>query len=213
MTILRMRPLLAIALLLASGLGRAADFDAGLTALQHGWATAYYGAPEAQKKPAFEKLLADADRLLARYPRQADVLTWHAIVLSSAAKFSSGLHALGQAKQARDELLEAEQIDATTLGGSVYTSLGSLYANVPGWPIGFGSKDKAEVFLQKALAINPAGIDPNFFYAELLAARGDKAAARHYYEAALAAAPRPGREDADAGRRAEINAGLRKLGG
>ncbi len=94
----------------------------------------------------------------------------------------------------------------------MYTSLGSLYANVPGWPIGFGSKDKAEDFLQKALAINPAGIDPNFFYAELLAARGDKAAARRSYEKALAAAPRPGREDADAGRRAEINAGLRKLG-
>lgn len=213
MKTLRKRPLLAIALLLASGLSRAADFDAGLTALQHGWATAYYEAPEAQKKPAFEKLVAAADDLLARYPGQAEVLTWHAIVLSSAAKFSGGLHALGQAKQARDELLKAEQIDATTLGGSVYTSLGSLYANVPGWPIGFGSKDKAEAFLQKALAINPAGIDPNFFYAELLAARGDKAAARRSYEKALAAAPRPGREDADAGRRAEINAGLRKLGG
>jgi len=213
MKTLRKRPLLAVALLLASGLSRAADFDAGLTALQHGWATAYYEAPEAQKKPAFEKLVAAADALLARYPQQAEVLTWHAIVLSSAAKFSGGLHALGQAKQARDELLKAEQIDATTLGGSVYTSLGSLYANVPGWPIGFGSKDKAEAFLQKALAINPAGIDPNFFYAELLAARGDKAAARRSYEKALAAAPRPGREDADAGRRAEIDAGLRKLGG
>ena len=163
MKTLRKRPLLAVALLLASGLSRAADFDAGLTALQHGWATAYYEAPEAQKKPAFEKLVADADDLLARYPRQAEVLTWHAIVLSSAAKFSGGLHALGQAKQARDELLKAEQIDATTLGGSVYTSLGSLYANVPGWPIGFGSKDQAEAYLQKALGINPAGIDPNFF--------------------------------------------------
>ena len=212
MKTLRKRPLLAIALLLASGLSGAADFDAGLTALQHGWATAYYGAPEAQKKPAFEKLVAAADDLLARHPQQAEVLTWHAIVLSSAAKFSGGLHALGQAKQARDELQQAERIDATTLGGSVYTSLGSLYANVPGWPIGFGSKDKAEAYLQKALAINPDGIDPNFFYAELLAARGDKATARRYYEKALAAAPRAGREDADAGRRAEINAGLRKLG-
>jgi len=212
MKTLRKRPLLAIALLLASGLSGAADFDAGLTALQHGWATAYYEAPEAQKKPAFEKLVAAADDLLARHPQQAEVLTWHAIVLSSAAKFSGGLHALGQAKQARDELQQAERIDATTLGGSVYTSLGSLYANVPGWPIGFGSKDKAEAYLQKALAINPDGIDPNFFYAELLAARGDKATARRYYEKALAAAPRAGREDADAGRRAEIDAALRKLG-
>ena len=53
MKTLRKRPLLAIALLLASGLSGAADFDAGLTALQHGWATTYYEAPEAQKKPAF----------------------------------------------------------------------------------------------------------------------------------------------------------------
>jgi tetratricopeptide (TPR) repeat protein len=213
MKTLRKRPLLVIALLAASGLSRAADFDASLAALQHSWATAYYEAPEVQKKTAFEKLLAAADDLLARYPQQAEVLTWHAIVLSSAAKFSGGLHALGQAKQARDELQKAEQLDATTLDGSVYTSLGSLYANVPGWPIGFGSKDKAEAYLQRALAINPQGIDPNFFYAELLAARGDKAAARRHYEQALAAAPRPGREDADAGRRAEIKAGLRKLGG
>lgn len=212
MKTLRKRPLLAIALLLASGLSRAADVDADLAALQHSWAAAYYEAPEAQKKPAFEKLVAAADDLLARHPQQAEVLTWHAIVLSSAAKFSGGLHALGQAKQARDELQQAERIDATTLGGSVYTSLGSLYANVPGWPIGFGSKDKAEAYLQKALAINPDGIDPNFFYAELLAARGDKATARRYYEKALAAAPRAGREDADAGRRAEIDAALRKLG-
>ena len=35
------------------------------------------------------------------------------------------------------------------------SSLGVLYYKVPGWPIGFGDKDKARDLLQKALAVNP----------------------------------------------------------
>ena len=39
---------------------------------------------------------------------------------------------------------------------------------MPGWPIGFGDKKKAEEYLKKALAANPDGIDPNFFYGDFL---------------------------------------------
>ncbi|WP_028079763.1 tetratricopeptide repeat protein [Solimonas soli] len=199
--------------LLLAGTAQAASLEAQLDSVQHGWAQAYYAAPKEQKDAAFAKLIADADAMLQAYPARAEALTWHAIVLSSAAKFGGGLSALGQVKQARKDLQQAEQIDPRTLDGSVYSSLGSLYANVPGWPIAFGDKKQADAYLQKALAINPDGIDPNFFYAELLAARGDKAAAKRYYEKALAAPPRPGREDADNGRRAEIRAALARLDG
>ena len=54
------------------------------------------------------------------------------------------------------------------LNGSVYTSLGSLYYQVPGWPIGFGSDKKAESYLKKALAVNPDGMDPNYFYGDFM---------------------------------------------
>ena len=50
--------------------------------------------------------------------------------------------------------------------GSAYTSLGTLYFKAPSWPISFGDDKKAEVMLKQALAINPDGIDSNFFYAE-----------------------------------------------
>ena len=63
-------------------------------------------------------------------------------------------------------LLQAEKIDSNALNGSIYTSLGSLYYKVPGWPIGFGDNSKALIYLKKALQINPNGIDANYFYAK-----------------------------------------------
>ncbi|NKF22816.1 hypothetical protein [Solimonas marina] len=200
-------------LLLLCGSANAASLDDALASVQHDWAHAYYAAPKDQKEAAFNKLMGESDAMLQAYPDRAEALTWHAIVLSSAAKFSGGLNALHEVKQAREDLEKAMQLDPRALNGSIYTSLGSLYANVPGWPLAYGDKKKAEAYLQQALAINPDGIDPNFFYGQLLADRGDKAGAREYYEKALAAPARPGRQDADAGRRQEIQIALSKLGG
>ena len=44
---------------------------------------------------------------------------------------------------------------------------------MPGWPIGFGDDAKARELLQKALAINPDGIDSNYFYGEFLYRKGE----------------------------------------
>ena len=77
---------------------------------------------------------------------------------------------------------------------------------MPGWPIGFGDKAKAAAYLKQALALNPGGIDPNFFYGEFLSDQGRYAEAAEYVTRALAAPPRPGREDSDAGRRLEVQA-------
>ena len=103
------------------------------------------------------------------------------------------------------------EIDPTALLGSAYTSLGSLYYQVPGWPIGFGSDKKAKEFLAKSLEINPDGIDSNFFNADFLIEQNKKAEAKVLLEHALEASPRPGREVADNGRRQEIRALLDKL--
>lgn len=179
--------------------------------LQHGWADAYYQVPEKQKEARFETLAADAQSVAERHAGRAEPLIWQAIILSSHAKFQGGLGALDKIKRARDRLLAAEKIDPQALDGSVYTSLGSLFAKSPGWPLAFGDKKQAKRYLDQALKINPAGIDPNFFYAELLADENKTDEARTYYEKALAAPPRPGRADADAGRRAEIQAALARL--
>jgi len=102
------------------------------------------------------------------------------------------------------------KINGDALNGSAYTSLGALYYKVPGWPLGFGDHDKAAEYLRKALALNPDGIDPNFFYGELLLEDGDSAKAMLYLQKALAATPRPDRPVADAGRRGEISALIAK---
>jgi tetratricopeptide (TPR) repeat protein len=77
---------------------------------------------------------------------------------------------------------------------------------VPGFPLGFGDRQKAEELLGKALKINPDGIDPNYFYGELLYEQGRYREALEHLERAARAQPRPGRELADRGRHAEIRA-------
>ena len=91
---------------------------------------------------------------------------------STHAGAKGGLGALSMVREARDLLEQAEKIDPDTLNGSIYTTLGSLYYQVPGWPSGYGDDKKAEIFLKKALAINPSGIDPNYFYGDFLYRKG-----------------------------------------
>ena len=97
------------------------------------------------------------------------------------------------------------------LDGSAYNSLGVLYYKVPGWPLGFGDKDKAKELLQKALAINPQSIDANFFYGEFLVETKHPDDAVNYLERSLQAPDRPGRQISDAGRRDEARALLEKV--
>ncbi|MBI5041566.1 MAG: hypothetical protein HZB57_10345 [Gammaproteobacteria bacterium] len=178
----------------------------GILAIQHEWARIHYQLPKDQQDAAFVQLEAQADALDKQYANRAESKIWKAIVLSTHAGVKGGLGALSKVKSARDLLLEAEKIDANALDGSLYTSLGSLYYQVPGWPIGFGDDDKAEALLKKALAINPTGIDPNYFYGDFLQRQGRSAEALVVLEKALHAPPRPARTDADAGRRQEIQA-------
>lgn len=110
------------------------------------------------------------------------------------------------AKEARDQLLRAEALDPEVLDGSVYTSLGTLYYKVPGGIIGFGDKSLARDYLEKALRMNPDGIDPNYFYADYLYEEKEYAAAREALLKAQRAPGRQGRELADDGRRREVAA-------
>lgn len=188
----------------------AAPLDGAIAELQHEWAKAHYQTPERQQEPAFKALADKARQVSARYSGRAEPLVWEAIVLAGYAKAKGGLGALDAVKSARELLQRAEKIDPAALDGSVYTSLGSLYAKVPGWPLSFGDKQKAREYLDKALQLNPGGIDPNYFYGDLLLEQGEYARAAEYLRKAQSAAPRPGRADADTGRRREIQEALDK---
>ena len=172
--------------------------------IAHRWATIYYRMPEKDRENAYKTLAEQAAQTAQANPQQAEPMVWEAIVLASYAKEQGGLGALGKVKQARELLLNAEKINPRALNGSIYTSLGSLYAKVPGWPVGFGDKDKARDYLETALRMNPGSIDAHYFYGDLLASQGEYARALEQLRLALAAPPRPGREDADNGRRQEI---------
>lgn len=170
--------------------------------IQSEWAKLYYMDEFLNKNfRELEALSQQADKLAEQHPQNAEVLVWDAIVLSTLAEKKGGLGALGLVKQARHQLEQAEAIDPEVLGGSVYASLGSLYSKVPGWPIGFGDDEKAEQYFKKALAINPQGLDINYFFAEYLVDQGEKMLALEYLELALQAEPMVDRPVADQGRR------------
>ncbi len=176
-----------------------------LADIQHDWAVANYETPKKEQKKVFETLVEKARGLVAAQPGKAEPKVWLAIVLSTQAGVTGGLGALGKVKEARKLLEAAEKIDATVLNGSIYTSLGSLYYQVPGWPVGFGKSSKAEEYLQKALAVNPDGIDPNYFYGDFMLEEGQYDKAVKYLEKAQSAPARPDRPLADKGRQKEIS--------
>jgi cytochrome c-type biogenesis protein CcmH/NrfG len=178
-----------------------------LLAIQHAWDKANYETTDpVAKKSSFEALSARAEALVRNHPGRAEPLVWQGIVLSTYAGVKGGIGALSMAKKSRDSLLAAAKLNGDALNGSAYTSLGALYYKVPRWPVGFGDHDKAREYLRKALALNPNGIDPNYFYGELLFEEGDYAQALSHLQQAMAAPARPDRPLADSGRRAEINA-------
>ena len=183
---------------------RADSLDAALLTLEHGWAHVTYEVPASAQDDAYTALQANASALAAQYPQRAEPKVWQAIILSTHAGEHGGLGALGMARKARDLLLQAQKINPDVMHGSIYTTLGSLYDGVPGWPIGFGSKDKARAMLQKALQLNPDGIDPNYFQGNFLYRSGDKPDALAALHKALAAPPRADQPLADAGRRRQI---------
>lgn len=175
------------------------------------WAQINYQLPKPQREAAFEELLHQSEKIRQATPRDAAALIWEGIVLSSLAGEKGGMGALGLVKRARADFEAAIKLDAGALDGAAYTSLGALYYQVPGWPLGFGDDAAARTMLRKGLAIDPDGIDANYFYADFLRDQKDWAGARTAFQKALAAPARPGREVADAGRRKEAQAKLKDV--
>jgi tetratricopeptide (TPR) repeat protein len=207
-----MRKTLLTALVLSTGLlagaARADVLDARIDSLARSWAHANYAiGDKSAQADAAARIAADADALARQNPNRAEPLVWEAIAKATEAGAKGGLGGLALAKEAKALLERAEKINPAALGdGSVYTSLGSLYAQVPGFPVGFGDAGKARGYLQKALAMNPAGVDANFFYGDFLVRQKDYAGAAVALKKAISAPPRPGREVADRGRKAQAAA-------
>ena len=119
-----------------------------LKLLQTRWAEINYQVPAAEKETDFAKLSAQAATTVRQDPA-AELLIWQGIILSTYAGAKGGLGALDLVKQAKGSLEQAIKVDPAALDGSAYTSLGALYYQVPGWPVGFGDDEQAEVRMQE----------------------------------------------------------------
>ena len=187
------------------------QLDMAIRSLQDDWAVIKYQESNADTQLSqMKKLAQKAGAIETSFPQDAEPKIWHAIILSTVAGMDGGLGALKYAEQAKALLEQAIKLNPNALDGSAYTSLGTLYYKAPMWPIAFGDNDKARAYLEQARAINPDGIDPNYFYGDFLLGTGHAKEAIAVLEHALKAAPRPGREVADTGRRQEIMEALLK---
>lgn len=182
-----------------------ADVNSDVSHLQERWAEVNYQLESNLQESAFEQLISEAANVTTEYPDSAAAWIWSGIIKSTYAGVKGGLGALSLAKAAKVDLEMAISIEPDALEGSAYNTLGTLYFSVPGWPVGFGNDDYAEELLSKALALNPEGIDPNYFYASYLVSERLYDEARAFLLKAQQAPMRPGREVADAGRQMEIN--------
>lgn len=204
-----MRAFALIALLSLGGFARAAPPEEELVRpVRDRWAQIKYLAPEKERAEQFHALALRVREVAEANPYLAEPLIWEGIVLAAEADARGGLEAYWLARKAKLSFEESLKLDEKALNASAYSGLARLHARGLVWPYGFTgrSRDRAEKYFSKALAINPRGIDPNFFYGEYLFGLYRLREARAYLELALNAQPRAGRELAEGGRREEIQA-------
>lgn len=178
--------------------------EAKVVALQQQWDHIMFEVEKKQQEAAFAQLAQQADAMIAKQSDDAGLLIWSGIVHSTYAGVRGGLGALAEVKKARALFEKAINLDGSALQGAAYTSLGSLYYQVPGWPVSFGDEEKAEELLKKGLALDSTGMDANYFYGDYLLHEKQYAQAIEYLQTAMAAPARAGRSVADAGRRKQI---------
>lgn len=205
------KTLLLMSVLFTGSLGSGWSLAQTLEAYQQQWSQAMYQAEPDKREPLLSLLADELRTAAAAEPNNPRLLIWEGIVLSTLAGERGGLGALSLVKEAKAAFESSLALDPVALGGSAATSLGSLYHQVPGWPIGFGSDKKALRYLEQGLETNPRGMDANYFIAQYWLAKDRIQVAKKYLLVAQQAEPRTGRVVADAGRQAEIQTLLRRL--
>ncbi|MEO0062284.1 MAG: hypothetical protein RLZZ08_844 [Pseudomonadota bacterium] len=182
-------------------------------AINDGWAHITYEVRGSSTQTrALDQLAKQAAVVVQHYPGQAEPLLWQGIVVSEQANRANILHKLSLATRARDIIARAYAIDPKAANGGVAMTLGVLYYKVPGAPLGWGDDAKAHRLLKEGLALDPNGLDANYFFGDYLHDQSNDAVAKTYLQKALRAPHDPSRPVWDAGRRREVQALLTKIG-
>ena len=199
-------------LLVPVGVHAADPMSVEIARLENGWARANFEAKgEAPQVEALDPLIARAQALARRYPGRAEPLVWSGVLLTAKAGVVGGMTGFGLVKSARISLETAERIDPAACNGLGLSQLGTLYYQVPGFPIAFGNRVKARAYIERALKVAPNGLAANLAYGDFLFTGGNRVKAEVVLRHALAAPRDVAQPVADAGRRAEVYALLSKL--
>ncbi len=184
-------------LLLASNTLLANNITPEINRIESQWANIYYNKNNSQQRDDYPKLLERTQHLSIKFPNAIELTIWQAIIIATNAAFESPFTALESLDKAKNLLEFALQIEPVALDGAAYVTLGTLYYLTPGWPISFGDQKMAETLLEKALVINPKGIESNYFYADYLLSIGKIDEATKYFKLAINSPNRPEQVFAD----------------
>jgi tetratricopeptide (TPR) repeat protein len=177
--------------------------------LGEAWATLKYeSGKDPEKLAKVQALKEETARLAQRLPDAPDVFYWRAQILCLEAEIIHSAGSLDRMREARQLLETAERLDPRS--SAVKSLIGSVYYEVPGWPISFGSNEMAAKYLHEALALEPDGMDPNFFMGDFLLGSGRVADAVPYLEKAAKASEKAAPSRVVVGRRQEIAAAIAK---
>ncbi len=184
-------------LLLSSSNLFANNLEPEIDQIESQWANIYYAKNSTQQSKLFPKLIKNTQKLAQKHPNSIEPIIWQAIVISTNAAFEQPLKALESIETAKKLLEHAIKTEPHALEGAAQVTLGTLYYMTPGWPISFGSSEKAESLLKQALAINPRSIDSNYFYADFLLSKDRIDDAQKYFKKAINAPVRNNQKFAD----------------
>jgi tetratricopeptide (TPR) repeat protein len=182
--------LLLVALSVCAKAGEIPSLKSELLRLAHDWEHVKLQVSDRDdQEKQMASLAQRAVQIAKRYENIPDPIVWVGIITSEQASFAndngSPIKALQFAKRARDILEEVEKTNPETMDAGAPTTLGVLYDRVPGFPIGFGDKDRARYYLQEAIRSAPNGLDANFFYGDFLFKLGERSEAAKILERAL----------------------------
>lgn len=134
----------------------------------------------------FERCIATADRALSLNPDDVRGLFWKAAAMGKIAEDSGILNALKMLRPMEEMLLRVVELDEKYEFAGAHRALGRMYHKLPGFPISFGSNQKALMHLKRAHELFPGDVITRAFYAELLYDIGRKEEARQHADFVLA---------------------------
>ncbi|MDV6340317.1 TRAP transporter TatT component family protein [Nitrosomonas sp. Is35] len=134
----------------------------------------------------FENCIAIADQSLALNANDVRGLFWKAAAMGKMAESSGIVSALRMIGPMEKMLLKVVALDEQYENAGAHRALGRIYHKLPGFPISFGSNQKALMHMKRAHELFPRDVITRAFYAELLYDVGRKEEARKHANFVLA---------------------------